>query len=253
MGLSIHYQIRLDSGDRATARELVRTMHRHARELARAGKVERVLPTSSAADDLDRFASLYITRPDPDDPHTIRGVAVPPVEGTIFPVDLGEGCELLWLGLCRYPANVKQDERDIPTKFDRGWRMQGACKTQYASRQGWEHFRRCHTTVIALLRQCAALGARVRIADEGGWWPRRSDATLRQKVDEMNGIVAAFAGAMKDAVDEGGPKIAAPIFAHPQFERLEAEGITRHGDKIAAARKIVADAARGGAGESSPG
>ena len=247
MGLSIHYQIHLEPGDAVNARQLVRTLHRRARELARAGKIEKVHSISSAHDDLDRFASLFITRPDPDDPHTIRGISVPPVEGCIFPVGIGEGCELLWLGLCRYPATVRHDGRDVVTKFDHGWRMQGACKTQYASRQSWEHFQRCHTTVIALLRHCADLGARVRISDEGGWWPRRSDATLRRKLDEMNGIVAAFAGAMKDADDEGGPTIASPIFAHPHFERIEAEGVARHGAKIAAAKKIATDAARGGA------
>jgi hypothetical protein len=244
MGLSLHYQVHVANCERARARELVRTLHREARALARAGSVAQVLPTSSADDDLHRFATLFVSQPDPDDPHTIRGLAVPPIEGTIFPVDLGADCELLWLGLCRYPATVRQNGRDIATRFGRGWHLHGACKTQYASQHGWEHFHRCHTTAITLVRRWAALGARVRIVDEGGWWPRRSATTLRQKLDEMNGLVAAFAGAMKDATDEGGPSIRASIFAHPRFEHLEAEGAARHGAILEAARQIVTDAAR---------
>jgi hypothetical protein len=50
---------------------------------------------------------------------------------------------------------------------------------------------------------------------EGGYWPRRSERTLRTEVDQL-----------KDASEDGdGVQVA--IFAHPQFERLEAEGERR--------------------------
>jgi hypothetical protein len=245
MGLSLHYEVRFGDGEAARARELVRTLHRRASEYARAKRIEKVLPISEDPEDLDRFAMRWIQQRHPDDPDTICGVAVPAQEGSLFPVVPGEGCEPLWFGLCRYPATVRQDGRDLATRCGQGWRFQSACKTQYASRHGWEHFHRCHTNAILLIRVWAELGGRLRLVDEGGWWPRRSDATLRRKLGEMDGIVAAFAGVMKDAAeDEGGPRIQSPIFAHPQFERLEAEGASRHAAKLDAARKIVTEAAR---------
>jgi hypothetical protein len=48
----------------------------------------------------------------------------------------------------------------------------------------------------------------------------------------MNGIVAAAAGALKDADDGGGAGIQSPIFANRDFERLEAEGEARAGQAI---------------------
>lgn len=240
MGLSLHHQVQVADCDRTKAGELVLSLHRHAEEFVRTKGIDDVLSISSDAEDLDRFALRWICLPDPDDPDTTHGVEVRAIEGWIFPVILGEGCEPLWLGLCRYPATVRHDGCDLPTECSDGWCFQSACKTQYASQQGWEHFRRCHTSAILLISQWTSLGAKLRIVDEGDWWPERSDAILRGKLDEMNGIVAAFAGAMKDAADGGGPKVEAAIFEHPQFERLEAEGIARQADKIAAAQKIVA-------------
>ena len=138
------------------------------------------------------------------------------------------------MGLCRYPARVWEHGRDWPTRLD-GWRLSLFSKTQFASLHGWEHFRRCHLAVIAALEIWRGLGATVKISDEGGYWPRRSERTLRQELDVMNGAIAGLAGALKDAGDEhGGPPVQSPIFAHPQFEHLEADGAARHGRKIAA-------------------
>jgi len=69
---------------------------------------------------------------------------------------------------------------------------------------------------------------RVKISDEGDFWPRRSLTKLRQNLDQMNGLVAA-AGALKDADEASGRTgpVQSPIFAHRQFERLEAAGAAR--------------------------
>ena len=51
---------------------------------------------------------------------------------------------------------------------------------------------------------------------------------LRRNLDEMNGVVAAAAGVLKDCAEEsGGAPVESPILAHPHFERLEAEGAAR--------------------------
>src|ERR1035441_185459 len=111
----------------------------------------------------------------------------------------------------------------------RGWRLAGFSKTQYASLHGWEHFQRCHCTVVNLLAASRTPELRVKISDEGDYWPRRSLAKLRQNLDHMNGLVAAAAGALKDHYEgaEGAKRVQSPVFAHPQFERLEAEGAMR--------------------------
>jgi hypothetical protein len=110
-----------------------------------------------------------------------------------------------------------------------GWRFEGFTKTQYASLHGWEHFLRCHTAVVDLLAGAAQLGLTVTINDEGGYWPGRSLIALRAELDEMNGLVAAAAGALKDSYDSRADEspVQSPIFAHQQFEQLEAEGASR--------------------------
>ena len=43
-------------------------------------------------------------------------------------------------------------------------------------------------------------------------------------MEEWNRTVAAFTGAIKDAMGEAGENVMSPILANPDFERLEAEG-----------------------------
>ncbi len=56
----------------------------------------------------------------------------------------------------------------------------------------------------------------------------------------MNGIVAGFAGAMRDATEgDGGAPVQSPVFAYPLFERIEAEGVAREGAAIGEAVDLV--------------
>jgi hypothetical protein len=77
--------------------------------------------------------------------------------------------------------------------------------------------------------------------DEGGYWPGRKTETLRANLNQMNGIIAALGGAFKDATDEGGPNIESPIFAHPNFEHLEVEGLTANAPAIQQAVATLTD------------
>jgi hypothetical protein len=155
-------------------------------------------------------------------------------------VDFGADCEWVWLGLCRYPATITVGGKKRATGLGSRWQFAHSTKTQYASLRGWENFVRCHVGAIDLLGEWRGLGGSVKITDEGGYWPRRNLATLRRNLDRLNGIVAAVAGAVKDASEgEGAGPVQSPIFAHPQFERLEAEGAARAGAKIAKAAKII--------------
>src|SRR5206468_2641268 len=147
----------------------------------------------SEAITLRRFARDWLILPVPGEENTSTGVEVCPAKGFLFRVDAGEDCEPLWLGLCRYPAKVLHRGRESPAKSGAGWRLAGFSKTQYASLHGGEHFLRCHRAVVDLLAALRTLGVRVKISDEGGYWPRRSVATLRRNLDQINGLVAAAA------------------------------------------------------------
>jgi hypothetical protein len=240
MGLTIHYTLSLPRNVRVPAHRLVARLHAKAEKYCHAENGVRVFEPTTDAAELDRWACAFLTFPDPDDPETVHAVSIPPIEGGIFPVSIGQDCEPLWLGLCRYPATVQHDGRAMPTVQNAGWRFSGRCKTQYASVHGWEHFRRCHTTVIALVRCAVDLGIRVRIIDEGDWWPHRSDSALQRLLEKNNQLVAALGGALKDQSSADGPRVVAPIFAHPNFERLEAEGIARQSNAVKIAAGEIA-------------
>ncbi|MCU0772381.1 MAG: hypothetical protein MUE94_11535 [Verrucomicrobia bacterium] len=227
MGLTIHYQLRPADSDEGVedlqARWAVEELRKLALKFKRQGRVTAV-GGMDFTPDLRRFAIEWRTRPVPGRPHAFTSEEIRPLTGHLFHVGVGRGCEPLLLGLCCYPRG--------------GWRLKGFCKTQYASLYGWDHFQRCHTAVIDLLAGARPLGFRVRINDEGDYWPRRSLKALRANLEEMNAVVAAAAGVLKDAAEAGGsPGVQSPIFEHPQFERIEAEGDARgHASRL---RKLL--------------
>lgn len=163
--------------------------------------------------------------------HWPRGVKkisdlLPPLESWVFDATPGDGSESAQLGLCRY-AGV------------RGWRLQSFCKTQYASRHGWEHFLKCHRGVIELLWAAEDLGLRLQVHDEGELWETGSHARLRHKLNEYNQCVAAFGGALKDAAEAAGVTVQSEIHHHPDFEHLEASGKAVLGERIDSAVRVV--------------
>ena len=241
MGLTIHFKLTPPPDtDTAKAYELVRAMRRHAQGFKHRGRVADVLPIGDDAETLRR-AMEYKSVPHPTQTGCESGIEIPADAGFIFPVEVGEDCEPVWLGLCCYPKTVVMGGRRYRTDL-RGWCFHRFCKTQYASLHGWEYFRRCHTAVIDLLHGFGRLGLRVEISDEGEYWPRRSLARLRQNLDQMNGLVAAAAGALKDADKAGETRVQSPIFAHKNFERLEAEGAVRIEPVLKTLRAVVREA-----------
>jgi len=227
MGLTVHYKLTaLADLTEAEAKQLVESLRRLAMRFYCEGWVDKVFPITSDSKTLRKFAPHWLSLPVPGRENVSTGVEVSPEAGFLFGVSVGADCEPLWLGLCRYPEKVWYDGRDVRSMAGRGWRYAGFSKTQFASLHGWEHFMRCHCAVVHLLAACRSPELRVKISDEGDYWPRRSLKALRQNLDQMNGIVAAAAGALKDCSPEatGENAVQSPIFAHRQFERLEAEG-----------------------------
>lgn len=245
MGLTIHYKLRWEPPNPppndVSVLRFVEDARRRIMRL-RLGQVSKVTPAASTPGNM---AYLTLQRVKLAEGCTQEYCTeVKPNGGYVFTLDPGEDCEPAHFGLCRYPEKTRYRFRDWPTKLT-GWRMMAFSKTQYASLHGWEHFCRCHLAVLAALGVWRELGAQVKISDEGEYWPRRNLRALRRNLDLMNGAVAGAAGAMKDLADEqGGAPIESRIIEHPQFERLEAEGIAQNGERITAVVRAVRRAAR---------
>jgi hypothetical protein len=123
---------------------------------------------------------------------------------------VGEGCEPALFGFVR--------RRDRARKADPGeWFWHNACKTQFASAEGEEHFVECHTRLVAILDHAVALGIEVTVIDEGDYWESRDTAVLLRELRKMNHLLAKVAGSISDA----GHKVESPIFEYPNFEHLE--------------------------------
>lgn len=201
MGLTIHYNL-----------STLRRMNSDAVR-AWAGQLRAAAVKTGAPD----VGEVFEVGPDftwafhwPRSPRKISDV-LPPQEGWLFNVNPGVDAEGFLCGLCRYEGVA-------------GWRLRGFCKTQYAARHGWEHFRDCHRRVIELLWAAKELGLRVRVKDEGGLWEHGSEMTLRRRLAEYDRAVAGLGGMFKDAAESIGERVHGPIFDDMRFERLEAEG-----------------------------
>ncbi len=239
MGLTVHFEFTANADvDASRARQIVAGWHRIALNSKQEGLVEDVLPIASDVETLHRFAKDMLILPVPGEEDTSTGVEIRPMAGSIFLVMIGKDCEPLRLGLCRYPTTVRSGGREIPTGKPGRRRIAGFCKTQFASLHGWEYFQRCHCAVVHLLAACRTPAVSVRITDEAGYWPRRSLSKLRQNVDRMNELLAATAGALKDAANSP-DAIQSPIFRHKTFERLEAQGAPQAAGALEKLRKTV--------------
>ncbi|HWA87922.1 MAG TPA: hypothetical protein VG710_16955 [Opitutus sp.] len=239
MGLTVHYQFRMTGTLPAEeAYALVRSAHRRAAEFVRRRGLARITPVRPA-DPASPWCVAFakVRRPNGDIYHDVE-----PQRGWMFEVLPGRDSEPLTFALCRYPGSILVRGQRVRTGC-RGWTYAGHCKTQYASLHGEAHFLHCHRAVIDLLRVWQRLGVEVGISDEGNYWPGRDETALLAEVRRMNPVVAALAGAAKDAADETGAPVQSPIFRHAGFERLEAEGLTRHGSRIAEALRAAAETA----------
>ncbi len=243
MGLTIHFKLTTPEDTTETrAKNFVMFFHDTALRFQREGLVDKVHPITSDAKTMGRFACDWIFPAIPGRKNCSANIEILPTKGFIFGVSVGRDCEPLWLGLCQYPPTVWFQGRELPVKNRAGWRLSGFSKTQYASLHGWEHFQRCHCAVVNLLAACRSPGLRVKISDEGDYWPRRSLGNLRRNLDEMNGLVAATAGVLKDSCEtaDGKSDVESPIFAHKHFERLEAQGAERVAPVIKKLRAAIA-------------
>jgi len=229
MGLTIHYKLSLAKNHSPdVVRELVERAAQYARKIGCAEVSKPLLPFQVPV-----FSELFV--------HVSKSCfgGVPARAGWLVEVWPGEGCECAHFGLCQYPRQAPYELPNggtgwVSTGYRRGWLFRGSCKTQYASEHGWEHFLRCHKTILSLLKFWRQMGVAVEVNDEGGFWKTGSEKKLRDTLQGYNGLIAAVAGAFKDASDASGKggSVESPIFARGDFERLEAQGWQEFGKRL---------------------
>ena len=227
MGLTIHYQLK-HAGSETSARRLIEQLHSAAQDL----------PFKEVQDIVDlKGDDCRFDKRDREDPlrwllvqsggalkldeHTY--LDIPPTRIIAFETWPGEGCESANFGLCQYPAAIEHHGRRIKTGLA-DWCWRSFCKTQYASDPqcgGIENFLRCHLMVVALLDQAKELGCLEEVHDEGKFWDNRDVKALVPEIKSWNGMIAAFAGKLKDTLGDG---VEAPITDYSNFEQLELAG-----------------------------
>ena len=151
------------------------------------------------------------------------------------------GAEPAFFGFGDYPAIWKYRGRDLPTEA-RGLSWMNFAKTQYASlpEEGGEpNFMAAHLRIVKVLDEAKRLGVPLEVVDDGEYWTTRDENHLLAKLRQYNGLVAGFAGQLKDAL--GDEAVKAPIRRHQQFEALEAQGNAEFGHQFKEAQDAVGD------------
>jgi hypothetical protein len=194
--------VRFTEHDLAERRELNGLSFRHLEDVAQLGAVWA------------REELYYISIGQPDGEMRPVHLHVPPEVKTTaigFAIAVGLGSEPAAFGLARIDGASR-------------WWWQQFCKTQYASAHGDEHLLQCHGSLVKLLDVASDLGLELDVFDETGFYESRDPKQLFEAVGSMNRLIAGFAGRFTDALrDAGGDSrgVQAPIFEHPDFERLE--------------------------------
>ena len=224
MGLHLCYRITLPG---STPLDDVRVKIAALKEFSSTLGFDRVLgPAEYSADDLvaerdHREIVAIIASTIAGDPPDFYGFQPSEPCVVTFAIAPGRGCEPAIFGFLPPGSRVEYPDTDddlCPGE----WFWSGACKTQYASTVSNEHLVKCHVGLVRVLDHAASLGINVSVEDETGYWVHRSADKLIAAVDDMNRIIARFAGAISDQIGHE-HHVEASIFEHPDFEHLEME------------------------------
>jgi hypothetical protein len=252
MGLTLYYDWKWKA-DAAAARRMIAKFHALASKLP-FDEVTEILERHPPGGEF-KFApyeydlphgDLYLTRKRADGANEL--VNVPALHAVFFYARV-EGAETATIGLASHPPVVvhredvivlddegREYERRIgagdpiefPTRRRGYYSWHSFCKTQYAGNPklgGEANFLKAHLTLIELLDQMKATGVPVRVRDDSKYAQHRDVNRLLKSLREWNGIIASFAGRIKDALGGDSANVIAPITERPDFEHLEADGI----------------------------
>lgn len=253
MGLTVHYDWKTKA-DFALARRMIERFHAMALKLPfdQVSEIyEQDPPKGKSAfpryEHSFRRGDLYLSRTRHDgDRETVH---VPALHAMFFHVYV-QGAESASIGLASHPPVIlhredviqrnesglergrvigQGDPIEFPTRRRDYYSWHSFCKTQYAGNPkfgGEANFLKAHLSLIELLDQIRAEGVKVRVRDDSRYAKHRNVDRLLRSLRDWNGIVARFAGTLSDALGDESGSLIAPIKARPDFEHLEADGIS---------------------------
>jgi hypothetical protein len=194
-----------------------------------------------------RQGGLYLSRQRADGATEI--VSVPPLHAVFFSV-LVKGAETATIGLASHPPVVvhredviernddgkecgriigRGDPIEFPTRRRGYYSWHSFCKTQYAGNPklgGEANFLKAHLSLIELIDQIEATGLKVHIRDDSNYARHCNVDKLLASIREWDALIAGFVGAFGDALGGESGRVVAPIKERPDFEHLEAKGMT---------------------------
>lgn len=232
MGLSLCYEFRCQT-DAAEARQVVAHLRKLALDLP-FDEVSDIVefrgePGEHENDQTARMLSIFGCQygqkrmADGED----VWISINPKHVICFSIHPTKGSETAQIGLAAHPAVVEYHHGGQTYLIETGlvgiYSWAQCCKTQYAGLQqygGVPNFLKAHLTLVDLLDQAHATGMSVEVKDDSGYWDDRDKPKLEQTLARWNGLIAAFAGQLKDRLD-----VQAPILSAPDFEHLEAKGL----------------------------
>jgi hypothetical protein len=194
-----------------------------------------------------RQGGLYLSRTRGDG--NKETVHVPALHALFFHVRV-QGAETAAIGLASHPPVVlhredviernkdgsewgrllgRGDPIEFPTRRRGYYSWHSFCKTQYAGNPklgGETNFLKAHLSLIELLDQIQMAGVKVRIRDDSRYAKHRDVDRLLRSVRKWDAIVATIVGKFGDALGDKSGSLIAAIKERPDFEYLEAEGIS---------------------------
>ena len=194
-----------------------------------------------------RQGDLYLSRKRGDGAQ--ETVHVRALNAVFFYVHV-EGAESASIGLASHPPVVlhrediiernkdgsecgriigKGNPIELPTRRRGCYSWHSFCKTQYAGNPklgGEANFLKAHLSLIELLDQIQTAGGKVRIRDDSRYAKHRDVDRLLRSLRNWDAIIARIAGNLGDAVGDQSGSLIAPIKERPDFEHIEARGIS---------------------------
>ncbi|MCG8584269.1 MAG: hypothetical protein MI757_06115 [Pirellulales bacterium] len=253
MGLTLYYEWKTEA-DVSRARRKIVELHALAEDLPfdEVTEIYEQDPPGGQSefclyDHEFRHGDLYLTHTRADGEEDV--VSVPARHAMFFHVRV-EGAETASIGLASHPPVVVHHEDILERREDGSveghligqgepieflthregyYSWHGFCKTQYAGNPklgGEANFLKAHLSLIELFDQIQATGLDVEVRDDSKYAEHRDVDQLLGSLREWNAIIAKVAGAMSDALADQGGSLVAPIKQRPDFEHLEAQGIT---------------------------
>ena len=253
MGLTIYYDWKAKA-DTPSARRMIAKFHAIALKLPfdDVSEIHEQDPPDGKSpfhlyEDAFRRGGLYLSRTRADGEHEL--VEVPALHALFFHVRV-RGAESAAIGLATHPPVVLHYEDviqrnpdgseygrivgqgspiEFPTRRRGYYSWHSFCKTQYAANPklgGEVNFLKAHLSLIELLDRIQAAGVKVRIRDDSRYAKHRDVNRLLRSLRSWDAIVANIVGGLSDAMGDQAGKLIAPIKHRPDFEHLEAKGIS---------------------------